>query len=59
MSPTIKLLLLSLFLIYAITRAVVYFRSKRPQFGIAVVFVCCIVIYELVWSVIELTSESG
>ena len=47
MSPPTLLIILCLFLAYAVFRAVVYFRAKRPAFGIAVVFVICIVLYEI------------
>lgn len=50
------LVLMSLFLAYAVFRAVVYFRSKRPHFGIAVVFVACIVLYEMVRVILKMTS---
>jgi len=36
---------------------VVYFRSGRPQFGIAVVFVCCIVLFEIVRLVMKMLAE--
>lgn len=57
MSPTTLLIILSLFLVYAVFRAVVYFRKKKPQFAIAVLFVIAIVLYEMVRLVIKMGSE--
>ena len=57
MSPTALLVLMSLFLCYAVFRAVVYFRSKRPAFGIAVCFVIAIVVFEIVRLVMKMASS--
>ena len=59
MTPTTKLILLSLFLAYAGFRATVYFRKKRPQFGIAVLFVCAIVVYEIVRVIMHMASDAA
>lgn len=57
MDPPVLLAILSLFLAYAVFRAVVYFRSNRPAFGIAVCFVIAIVLFEMVRLIMKLTSE--
>ena len=56
MTPTQLLILLSLFLAYAVFRAVVYFRSKRPAFGIAVCFVIAIVLFEMSRLILDMVA---
>ena len=57
MTPTTLLVIMSLFLLYAIFRAVVYFRTKRPAFGIAVCFVIAIVLFEMARLVLRMMAE--
>lgn len=59
MAPQMLLTLMVGFLIYVVFRAVVYFRTKRPAFGIAVVFVGCIVLYEIVRLIMKIASGEG
>ena len=59
MTPTSLLVLLTLFLAYAVFRAVVYFRSKRPAFGIAVCFVIAIVLFEIVRLIMGMTGQAS
>ncbi|MFN3167498.1 MAG: hypothetical protein ACE37H_10590 [Phycisphaeraceae bacterium] len=57
MSPPVLLTLMSVFLMYIGFRAFVYFRSKRPHFGIAVVFVGAIVVFEMVRLIMKMATE--
>lgn len=56
MPPTTLLILMSCFLAYCVFRAVVYFKTKRPQFGIAVVFVAAVVTFEIVRLIMKMVS---
>lgn len=58
MTQTTLLVLMCLFLAYAVFRAVVYFRTKRPAFGIAVVFVIAIVLFEMARLIMNMQSKA-
>lgn len=59
MSPTLLVTIMACFLVYVIIRAVVYFRSGRPGFGIAVTFVACVVSYELIRQILAMLAQSS
>ena len=44
---------------YATWRAVAMFRSGRPGFGIAVVFVIAVLLYELLLLLLRVLNASG
>lgn len=59
MSPPFLLTLMLAFLAYTVFRAVFYFKSKRPRFGIAVTFISCIVTFEIVRLIMQMASGSA